>query len=257
MSNYYATPFQRVAVGNRDEFSHPSAVKAALAEFLATAIFVFAAEGSVIAYTKQHGGSDLSPAGLTAIALANAAALFAATSFAFNHSGGHLNPVVTLGLMCGGHITVFRSILYWIAQLVGAVVGCLLLLASTGGLPATAQVIEAGESWWDAFILEIVITFGLVSIFYATVVDPRAKDNVYGNAPLVIGLMYGANILVAGPFDGGSMNPARSFGPALVSFDWTNHWLYWAGPAVGGFLAAIVYEAFFFPHDSFERPPPE
>eukprot|EP00249_Psilotum_nudum_P009119 c21721_g1_i1 orf=679-1446(+) len=249
----YRNPFERVAVGGREEFSHPGALKAALAEFLATGVFVFAGEGSVMAYAKLTAGAPTSPAGLASIAIAHGAALFVAVAFAFNLSGGHVNPAVTLGLMMGGHITVFRSILYWIGQLVGAVVASLLLVVTTGGMAPAPHSFGVGESRVDVLVLEIVITFGLVFTVYAVAVDPRAKENVQGIAPLAIGLVVAANILVAGPFDGGSMNPARSFGPALVAWNWHHHWVYWVGPIVGGALAGVVYQVIFFPREEYSR----
>lgn len=88
--------------------------------------------------------------------------------------------------------------------------------------------------------MEIIITFALVQTVYATAVDP--KNGTLGTiAPLAIGLIVGANILAAGPFSGGSMNPARSFGPALVAGDFSGHWVYWVGPLVGGGLAGVIY----------------
>ena len=111
----------------------------------------------------------------------------------------------------------------------------------------SAFAISSGETVWNAFVLEIVMTFGLVYTVYATAIDPR-KGNVGIIAPLAIGLIVAANILAGGAFDGASMNPAMSFGPALVSWDWTNHWVYWAGPLIGGGIAGLIYEHTFITH---------
>ena len=102
---------------------------------------------------------------------------------------------------------------------------------------------------WNAFVLEIVMTFGLVYTVYATAIDPRSKGNVGIIAPIAIGFIVGANILAGGAFDGASMNPAVSFGPALVSWNWTNHWVYWAGPLIGGGIAGLIYELLFISHN--------
>ena len=88
--------------------------------------------------------------------------------------------------------------------------------------------------------MEVIITFGLVYTVYATAADPK-KGSLGTIAPIAIGFVVGANILVAGPFSGGSMNPARSMGPAVASGDFTNIWVYWAGPLIGGGLAGVVY----------------
>ncbi|KAM2033266.1 hypothetical protein ACFX1T_015178 [Malus domestica] len=96
----------------------------------------------------------------------------------------------------------------------------------------------------QVLVLEIVITFGLVYTVYATAVDPK-KGSIGTIAPIAIGFILGANILIAGAFDGASMNPAVSFGPAVVSWTWDNHWVYWLGPFIGAAIAAVVYELIF------------
>lgn len=116
----------------------------------------------------------------------------------------------------------------------------------------SAFSLSSGISVWNAVVLEIVMTFGLVYTVYATAVDPRSKGNVGIIAPIAIGFIVGANILAGGAFDGASMNPAVSFGPALVSWNWANHWVYWVGPLIGGGIAGIVYELVFIGHGSHE-----
>ncbi|GFS29296.1 gamma tonoplast intrinsic protein [Actinidia rufa] len=222
-------PIREIAIGRPEEATHPDALKAALAEFFSTLIFVFAGEGSGMAFSKLTNDGSTTPAGLVAAALAHAFGLFVAVSVGANISGGHVNPAVTFGAFVGGNITLLRGIMYWIAQLFGSTVACLLLKFATGGL--------------------IVMTFGLVYTVYATAIDPRSKGNVGIIAPIAIGFIVGANILAGGAFDGASMNPAVSFGPALVSWDWTNHWVYWAGPLIGGGIAGIVYEVIFISHN--------
>lgn len=241
-------PIRQIAVGRPQETYHPDALRAALAEFISTLIFVFAGEGSGMAFNFLTDDGSTTPAGLVAAALAHAFGLFVGVSIAANISGGHVNPAVTFGLFIGGNITLLRGILYWIAQLLGATVACLLLKIATGGGTTSAFSLSSGVSVWNAFVLEIVMTFGLVYTVYATAVDPRAKGNVGIIAPIAIGFIVGANILAGGAFDGASMNPAVSFGPALVSWTWTNHWVYWAGPLIGGGIAGVVYELVFISH---------
>lgn len=108
----------------------------------------------------------------------------------------------------------------------------------------SAFALSSGVSTWNALIFEIVMTFGLVYTVYATAVDPK-KGDLGIVAPIAIGFIVGANILAGGAFDGASMNPAVSFGPAVVSWTWTNHWVYWAGPLIGAAIAAIVYDNIF------------
>ncbi|PWA45414.1 aquaporin TIP1-2 [Artemisia annua] len=134
-----------------------------------------------------------------------------------NISGGHVNPAVTFEAFIGGQISLLRSVLYWVAQCLGSVVACLLLKFATGGLETSAFALSSRVGEWNAVVFEIIMTFGLVYTVYATAVDPKK----------------GANNLAGGAFDGASMNPVVSFGPAVVSWTWNNHWVYWLGPFLG------------------------
>ncbi|XP_034932603.1 probable aquaporin TIP2-2 [Populus alba] len=137
-----------------------------------------------------------------------------------------------------------RRLRYWIAQCLGSVVACLLLkvVTSTEGIPTHG--VASGMSAIEGVVMEIVITFALVYTVYDSAADPK-KGSLGIIAPIVIGFIVGANILAAGPFCGGSMNPARSFGPAVVSGDFSQNWIYWLGPLVGGGLAGLVYGGIF------------
>ncbi|KAL2539960.1 Aquaporin TIP1-3 [Abeliophyllum distichum] len=208
-------PIYRIAIGTPGEASHPDALRAALAEFFSMLIFVFAGQGSGMAFNKLSNNGSSTPSGLIAAALAHAFALFVAG--------------------------ISRGILYWLAQLLGSVVACLLLKFATGGLETSAFALSSGISVWNALVFEIVMTFGLVYTVYATAVDPN-KGNLGSIAPIAIGFIVGANILAGGAFDGASMNPAVSFGPAVVSWNFTHHWVYWLGPLIGATIAALVYD---------------
>lgn len=126
-------PINQISVGRYEEFRHPGALKAAAAEFFSTLIFVFAGQGSGIAFSKLTEGGATTPAGLVAAALAHAFGLFVAVSVGANISGGHVNPAVTFGAFVGGNITLIRGILYIIAQLLGSTAACGLLYFVTGG----------------------------------------------------------------------------------------------------------------------------
>ncbi|RZC44982.1 hypothetical protein C5167_037928 [Papaver somniferum] len=204
-----------------DSFS-ASSLKNYLAEFISTLLFVFAGVGSAIAYAKVSGGAALDPA------------------VSCNISGGHVNPAVTFGLAVGGRITILTGLFYWIAQLAGAVAACFLLKFVTGGLAIPIHALGAGVGAFEGVVFEIIITFALVYTVYATAADP-SKGSLGTIAPIAIGFIVGANILAAGPFLGGSMNPARSFGPAVASGNFSGLWIYWVGPLIGGGLAGLIY----------------
>ncbi|XP_076954905.1 putative aquaporin TIP-type RB7-18C [Bidens hawaiensis] len=230
----------KIAFGDFGDSFSVSSLKSYLAEFIATLLFVFAGVGSAIAYGKLTADAALDPAGLVAIAVAHALALFVGVSIAANISGGHLNPAVTFGLAIGGHITILTGLFYWIAQLLGATVASFLLQFVTNGLAVPTHGVGGGINAFQGVVFEIIITFALVYTVYATAADPK-KGSLGTIAPIAIGFIVGANILAAGPFSGGSMNPARSFGPAVVAGDLSQIWIYFLGPLIGGGLAGLIY----------------
>ncbi|EEF45880.1 aquaporin TIP4-1 [Ricinus communis] len=230
----------KIALGTRREATQSDCIKALIVEFITTFLFVFAGVGSAMAANKLLGDSLV---GLFFVAMAHT--LVVAVMISAGHiSGGHLNPAVTLGLLAGGHITVVRSILYWIDQLLASSAACFLLNYLTGGMATPVHTLASGVGYVQGIVWEIVLTFSLLFTVYATIVDPK-KGSIDGLGPTLTGFVVGANILAGGPFSGASMNPARSFGPALVSWDWTDHWVYWVGPLIGGGLAGFIYENFF------------
>ncbi|GFP90432.1 aquaporin tip2-1 [Phtheirospermum japonicum] len=237
-----------IAFGRFDDSFSFASVKAYIAEFISTLLFVFAGVGSAIAFNKLTSDAALDAPGLVAIAVGHAFALFVAVSVGANISGGHVNPAVTFGLAVGGQITILTGIFYWIAQLLGAVVASFLLKVVTGGLAIPTHAVGDGIGAIEGVVMEIIITFALVYTVYATAADPK-KGSLGTIAPIAIGFIVGANILAAGPFSGGSMNPARSFGPAVASGDFSGHWVYWVGPLVGGGLAGLIYSNVFMQHE--------
>ncbi|OMO61915.1 Major intrinsic protein [Corchorus capsularis] len=229
----------KIAFGTRQEATQPDCLKALVVEFITTFIFVFVGVASA---TTANALAPNSMVGLFAVAVAHA--LVVGVMISAGHiSGGHLNPAVTLGLLFGGHITLVRSILYWIIQLLAASSSCLLLRYLTG-LSTPVITLASGVGSVQGIVWEIVLTFILLFTVYATIVDPK-KGSIDGLGPLLTGLVVGACILAGGSFSGASMNPARSFGPALASWDWTDQWVYWVGPLIGGGLAGFIYENFF------------
>ncbi|KAK4774774.1 hypothetical protein SAY86_009709 [Trapa natans] len=230
----------KIALGSSREAAQLDCIKALVIEFIATFLFVFAGVGSAMAADRLQAPALV---GLFAVAVAHA--LVVGVMISAGHiSGGHLNPAVTMGLLCGGNITVFRSILYIIDQLLASSAACFLLQYLTGGLATPIHTLGIGVSYMQGIVWEIVLTFSLLFTVYATIVDPK-KWAQAAQGPILTGFVVGANILAGGAFSGASMNPARSFGPALASWDWTDHWVYWVGPLIGGGLAGFIYENFF------------
>ncbi|XP_073290812.1 probable aquaporin TIP5-1 [Primulina huaijiensis] len=222
----------------------PIALRSYLAEFISTFIFVFAAIGSTMASGRMMDAAPDSSS-LVANAVATAFALSVAVYISANISGGHVNPAVTFGMAIGGHISVPMTIFYWIVQMLGSVMACLLLKTITISQHVPVHGIAEEMTGFGAAILEGVMTFALVYTVYAAS-DPK-KGPIGAIGPLAIGLIAGANVLASGPFTGGSMNPACSFGAAVVGGHFKNHAVYWVGPLIGAAIAGILYDNVVFP----------
>ena len=224
-----------------NEFTSLEAWRATFAEFVATLLFVFLGAGSVVATGALTGG-ELTVPQLVVIALAHGFAIVLLAYATENISGGHINPAVTFAAWITKNISTARALMFVLAQLVGAVAGALLLLAAIPDAADTnlgAHALGPGVSIGTGLVMEIVVTFALVFVIFATAVDSGGMGNL---APLAIGLAVLVDHLIAVPITGASMNPARSFGPALVAGEWADQWIYWIAPLVGGALAGLVYQ---------------
>ncbi|OEL17238.1 Aquaporin TIP4-3 [Dichanthelium oligosanthes] len=229
----------KLALGHRGEASEPEFLRGVLGELVLTFLFVFIGVGAAMtAGPKSGAGGDL-----TAVALGQALVVAVIATAGFHISGGHVNPAVTLSLAVGGHITLFRSSLYIVAQMLGSSTACILLRWLTGGLATPVHALASGVDPLQGVVAEVVFTFSLLFVIYATILDPRKL--LPGVGPLLTGLLVGANSIAGAVLSGASMNPARSFGPAVATGVWTHHWVYWVGPLAGGPLAVLVYECFF------------
>ena len=219
------------------------------AEFVGTAILVLFGAGSVVAATDQGNGT-LDYAGLGIVSLAFGFAVTLAVFTVGTISGAHINPAVTIALAVVRRFPWAEVAPYIVAQLAGAVAGALLIVAYAGDRAASSAKmgltsLATGVSAAQGTLAEGLGTFLLLFVVMAVAVDRRAPA---GWAGFIIGLAVATEIMVIGPFTGGSVNPARSFGPYLVnqlfggSTPWSQYWIYIAGPLVGGALAAICYE---------------
>ena len=206
------------------------------AEAVGTFCIVFAAAGSAMADGVSGGAVTLLGA-----ALASGLAVTLVIHATGHISGAHINPAVTLGFVIAGVLRARDAIPYFAAQVVGAVLAAFCLRAMLGPVANVGGHLPVRGNT-AAFGVEIVITFTLMFVIMAVVTDRRAPAST---AALAIGAAVAVGILVGGAVSGGSMNPARTFGPALASGNWAGHWLYWAGPIIGASLAAVTYGRLF------------
>ncbi|XP_062184474.1 probable aquaporin TIP5-1 [Phragmites australis] len=230
-------------------FSLP-ALRSYLAEFISAFLFVFTAVGSAISARMITPDVTSDASSLVATAVAQAFGLFAAVLIAADVSGGHVNPAVTFAFAIGGHIGVPSAIFYWASQLLGSTLACLVLHFFSAGQAVPTTRISVEMTGFGAAVLEGVLTFLLVYTVHVAG-DPRAggKKGFATTAlgSLLVGLVAGACVLAAGSLTGASMNPARSFGPAVVSGDFKNQAVYWVGPMIGAAVAALVHQNLVFP----------
>jgi aquaporin TIP len=158
-------------------------------------------------------------------------------------SGGHLNPAVTIGLLATRRIEPLTALGYIIAQLAAAcaaaaLVKLLLPAAAVRGSLLGVPVIASSVTLGQAIGIEMVLTFFLMSAVFGTAVSPDAPRV----AGFGIGLVLLFDILVGGPLTGAAMNPARAFGPAVISGQWLGHVVYWVGPVLGAVLASLLWQ---------------
>ena len=203
------------------------------AEGIGTFFLVLIGPGS--AMVDAHSGGALGQVG---VALAFAFVVVAMI-YALGHlSGAHINPAVTLGFWSARRFPTAEVIPYVLAQCAGAVAASFTLrgvLGPVGNLGATLPGIPVAA----AFGVEWLLSFALMFVIMAVATDERVAD---GFAALAVGLTVGFCALMGGPLTGASMNPARSFGPALVGGVWQAHWLYWLSPITAMIVAARVYD---------------
>jgi MIP family channel proteins len=220
--------------------------RAAVAELVGTFAFFFIGAGAICTDAYTRGG-----VGLIGIALAHGLGLSVMISAFGAISGGHFNPAVSIALAVTGRIGAVQAVVYVVAQLVGGVLAGLLLRAVFAqvfpeavigpahlGTPGLARDVSFGTG----VLVEAVLTFFLLLAIYGTAVDERAPRSIAGFG---IGLTVAFDILMGGFLTGASMNPARTFGPAVAAEFWDNHLVYWIGPIAGAVIAALLYELVF------------
>jgi MIP family channel proteins len=212
-----------------------------LAEFLGTFFFCFAGIAAILNATPSIG----SGAGIIGIALAHSLALSVAVNAFGGISGAHFNPAVSCAFFLTGRLPLTSLGPYITVQLLGATTAAFLcraifpmdaIVQAQLGIPLPAPWATPGV----ILLTEFIMTFLLMTAIFGTAIDRRGQAVKIGG--FGIGLTVGFDILAGGAVTGASMNPARSFGPALVMGNFSFHWLYWVAPIAGACLAAMFYD---------------
>lgn len=204
-----------------------------VAEFLGTFALVFIGAAAI-----------LSNAGLVGIALAHGLVLAIMISALGRVSGGVFNPAVAIGLAVTGKLSWPKAVAYIVAQLAGGAAAGFLLkalfpAAAIGAASLGTPLVAAGVEAWQAVVVEAILTFFLMTAIFGTAVDKKGPNQLAGFG---IGTVLVFDILAGGSLTGASMNPARTFGPALAGNFWAGHWIYWVGPIIGAVVAALLYD---------------
>jgi glycerol uptake facilitator protein len=220
-----------------------------LAEFVGTALLVVFGAGALVA-ALEMGNGELDYAGLGIVAISFALVVAVVIYMFGTTSGAHINPAVTFSLAVVRRFPWAEVAPYVAVQLAGGLVGAVLINSIFGSHASELNVsggtiVGAGFTETQAVVAEALGTFLLLATIMALAVDRRAPA---GFAGLMIGLAVACEIMVIGPISGGSVNPARTFGPYLATnifggaTPWSELWVYWAGPLIGGVLAVLAYD---------------
>src|SRR5437764_5196549 len=228
-------------------------VRRGIAEFVGTFTLIFIGAGSILALTTLflpainstqaqgvYGGLTL-----VAVALAHGLAIAVMVSAVGHISGGHFNPAITLGFLVTRRIAPSLAVVYWSMQFAAATAAAALLRWLYAPEPRRlthlgAPALGSGVDHWQGLVIELVLTFFLVWVVFATAADPGGTFKSI--AGLAIGLTITLDILMGGPLTGAAVNPARAFGPELLSRTWSDAWIWYVGPFVGGARAALAYD---------------
>ena len=214
--------------------SRPGLARRALAEGLAAFALVFAGCGAIVADAHYDGALGVVGIGVVF------GLIIMVMVYATGHlSGAHINPAVTIAFAVTRHFPVREVAAYVPAQLLGATLGALTLLAVWPEQPAALGATVPDVGVGSALVYEAVMSAVLMFVIVAVATDTRA---VGAAAAIAIGGTVGLDAIFGGPVTGASMNPARSFGPALASGEWTDFWVYVVAPPLGAIAGALAYQ---------------
>jgi MIP family channel proteins len=203
-----------------------------LAELIGTLILVYAIASAAVVY------SDSGQIGVIGIGLVHALVLTALVYSIGYVSGAHVNPAVTIGFMITRRIRIKLGVFYIISQIIGGIIGATIVFAIFGSSISNSVTLPSDGDVIRTLITEVVMSFTLVLVVLCT--TSLKNDKIFALAGVAIGFTLGFNVIFGGSITGGSLNPARSFGPALVSGNFDSNWVYWVAPIIGALIAAAT-----------------
>jgi MIP family channel proteins len=204
-----------------------------LIELVGTFILVYAITSAATVYSKSG------QLGVIGIGLVHAFVLTAIVFAIGYKSGAHVNPAVTVAFLITKRMRISDGIFYVIFQIIGGIIAAAVVFAIFGSSISSSVTLPSDGNVLRAFILEMVMTFTLVYIVLTTAAT--ASNKIGPLAGLAIGLTLGFNVIFGGSISGGSLNPARSFGPALITGNLAYNWIYWIAPIIGSLIAAGIH----------------
>jgi MIP family channel proteins len=204
-----------------------------LIELVGTFILVYAITSAATVYSKSG------QLGVIGIGLVHAFVLTAIVFAIGYKSGAHVNPAVTVAFLITKRMRISDGIFYVIFQIIGGIMAAAVVFAIFGSSISSSVTLPSDGNVLRAFILEMVMTFTLVYIVLTTAAT--ASNKIGPLAGLAIGLTLGFNVIFGGSISGGSLNPARSFGPALITGNLAYNWIYWIAPIIGSLIAAGIH----------------
>jgi MIP family channel proteins len=204
-----------------------------LIELIGTFILVYAITSAATVYSKSG------QLGVIGIGLVHAFVLTAIVFAIGYKSGAHVNPAVTVAFLITKRMNAIDGIFYIIFQIIGGILAASVVFAILGPAISSSVTLPADNNVIRAFLLETAMTFTLVYIVLTTAAT--ASNKIAPLAGLAIGLTLGFNVIFGGSISGGSLNPARSFGPALITGNLSYNWIYWIAPVIGGLIAAGLH----------------
>ncbi len=216
----------------------PSLLRRAGAEFVGTYALVLAGCGAIVVNAATGALTHMG------IALTFGLVIMVMIASAGHLSGAHFNPAVTLAFSLTRHFAWREVPIYVGAQLLGAIGGALTLYLLFGPMANLGVTLPSGDVF-QSFELELLLTAVLMFVIISVATDTRAVGQL---AALAIGATVALDALWGGPISGASMNPARSFGPALIAGVWRDQWVYWLGPIIGASLGAVIYQVLRVPN---------